>query len=1089
MSTALRAALPLLLALSAGTAAAQNVSLTGGTYSQDFDTLSNVAGSTTNTALPTGWQLNETGGGARDNEQYAVDTGGSNTGDTYSYGAAGSTDRALGSLRSGTLISTFGACFTNNTGGTVNAFDIAYTGEHWRLGTAGRVDSLAFQYSTDATSVTTGTWTGVAALDFATPNTGGTAGARNGNDAANRTAVSATVNGVSIANGAGFCIRWNDIDASGADDGLAIDDFSITVGAAAPAPDFSVSITTPSTTVAVGELFDVTTTFTNTGTVGLPTMSSIQPTPAGLTLAAFTVEDFVGNATGSCTPVANGVSCEFTLPAGTSYSIGARYAVDPGATGPLLFTVTGSPPPADTNPANDSASVSVQVVQVVGIHEIQGTGVGSPLPLNTNVVTEGIVTALRSNGYFIQSAPGDQDADPATAEGVFVFTSSAPPAGAVVGNRVRVAGRVTEFSRTPHGFPLTQLGNSTLTVLSTGNALPPAVVLDASVLAPNVGIDALGRLQGMRVQLPQAVVVGPTNSFGDFHVTLPGVPRPAREPGVAVLDAVPLPPEKSIPLFDKNPERLRVESTGLVGGTALDLDAGTLLQGMEGVMYYDRGDFTLLIGDAGGVVTSGGAFVSAVPAPAAGSVRIGSYNIQNLSGGASVPLDRLSKLSEVFCQYLRLPDVVGLVEIADLATAQRLAQAINTDEFGFCPQNPEYVAYLLSNNGSQRLAYLVKTAPVAAGQPRVEVLDVVEHFASELLVAPDGSTSASLRLFDRPPLQLDAVVHEANGRSFPMTVILNHTLSLLDVNDLSANAAYGTLGNRSREKRRQQAERVSQLVEGIAQADASQPVVLIGDYNAFEFSDGYVDVMGIISGTPAPADEVLVPGTSAITTPLVNLLETVPVEQQYSYVFEGNTQSLDHALINQAAMAATIPQLHHARVNADFASDLAADPTVPVRSSDHDPLVAELVVPEFIDTDVGVQVFAPFGTVREGNTAVFRTAVTNAGNGPAYDVSVDFTLDAAPDQLMRVTASGWQCSAPEPADAGTRFSCTRAQAMAPASADLIKIELIARRVGAIGVLGVEAEASTRSNDLQPANDADGASVPVLGRPNWGGGRF
>lgn len=532
-----------------------------------------------------------------------------------------------------------------------------------------------------------------------------------------------------------------------------------------------------------------------------------------------------------------------------------------------------------------------------------------------------------------------------------------------------------------------------------------------------------------------------------------------------------------------------MESTGLVGGTALDLDAGTLLQGMEGVMYYDRGDFTLLIGDASGVVTSGGAFVSAVPVPAAGSVRIGSYNIQNLSGGASVPLDRLSKLSEVFCQYLRLPDVVGLVEIADLATAQRLAQAINTDEFGFCPQSPEYVAYLLSTNGSQRLAYLVKTAPVAAGQPRVEVLDVVEHFASELLVAPDGSTSASLRLFDRPPLQLDAVVHEANGRSFPLTVILNHTLSLLDVNDLTANAAYGTLGNRSREKRRQQAERVSQLVEGIAQADASQPVVLIGDYNAFEFSDGYVDVMGIISGTPAPANEVLVPGTSAVTTPLVNLLETVPVEQQYSYVFEGNTQSLDHALVNQAALEATIPQLHHARVNADFASDLAADPTVPVRSSDHDPLVAELVVPEFIDTDVGVKVFAPFGTVREGNTAVFRTTVTNAGNGPAYDVAVDFTLDAAPDQLMRVTASGWQCGTPEPADAGTRFTCTRAQAMAPASADLIKLELIARRVGAIGVLGVEAEASTRSNDLQPANDADGASVPVLGRPNWGGGRF
>ncbi|MDX5465972.1 MAG: hypothetical protein LPJ99_03805, partial [Cyclobacteriaceae bacterium] len=377
-----------------------------------------------------------------------------------------------------------------------------------------------------------------------------------------------------------------------------------------------------------------------------------------------------------------------------------------------------------------------------------------------------------------------------------------------------------------------QLSNSSATILSTGNALPAPVLIDASVLAPNVALDAMGRYQGMRVQLPAAVVVGPTNGFGDFHVTLPGITRPAREPGVAALDAVPLPPEKSIPLFDKNPERLRVESTGLEGGTALNVDAGTELQGMEGVMYYDRGDFTLLLGDHGGVSASGGAFVAAVPAPAEGAVRVASYNIQNLSGGASVDPARLSKLSEVFCQYLYLPDVVGLVEIANLETAQRLADSINTNEFGFCPENPQYQAYLLSTNGSQRLGYLVRTAPVD-GAPRVEVVDVLEHFVDELVVAPDNSTSASLRLFDRPPLQLDAVVNAGAGKTFPLTVVLNHTLSLLDVNNIGSNATYGTTGNRSREKRRQQAERVSQLVEAIQQDDPTRPLVLIGDYNAF----------------------------------------------------------------------------------------------------------------------------------------------------------------------------------------------------------------------------------------------------------------
>ncbi len=632
-------------------------------------------------------------------------------------------------------------------------------------------------------------------------------------------------------------------------------------GPVVPAPDYGVAISATPALVAEGESFAVRTTFSNTGTVDLSSVSSSQTVPTGLSLTNTTWENVSGGALGSCA-LPNPVNCYITLPAGSSIDFVLTYTVDAGTPGPLEFTVTGTPPAEDTNAANDSDGVSVQVVQVVAINEIQGTGVGSPLAVGTQVVTEGIVTARRSNGYFIQSADAEVDLDPATAEGVFVFTNSAPPAEAAVGNRLRVAARVSEFSRTPHGFPLVQLSNSSATVRSTGNALPAPVVLDASVLAPGVALDAMGRYQGMRVQLPEAVVVGPSNGFGDFHVTLPGVPRPAREPGVAALDAVPLPAEKSIPLFDKNPERLRAESVGLEGGTALNLDAGTTLQGMEGVMYYDRGDFTLLLGDNSGIVASGGAFVSAVPAPADGSVRVASYNIQNLSGGASVDPARLSKLSEVFCQYLYLPDVVGLVEIANLETAQRLAQAINTDEFGFCPENPQYEAYLLSTNGSQRLGYLVKTAPVDGGSPRVEVLDVVEHFVEELLVAPDQSTSASLRLFDRPPLQLDAVVHHDADSSLPLTVLLNHTLSLLDVNNLGSNATYGTTGNRSREKRRQQAERVSQLVEGIQQADPAQPLVLIGDYNAFEFSDGYVDVMGIIAGSPAPENEVLVPGTS-----------------------------------------------------------------------------------------------------------------------------------------------------------------------------------------------------------------------------------
>jgi hypothetical protein len=228
-------ALAALSVLPARPAAAQCVSLTtlGSAYTQNFDTLSNTAGSTTNNLTIPGWFMTEGGGGARDNEQYAVDTGGSTTGDTYSYGAAGSTERALGQLRSGTLIPLFGACFTNNTGATITSLAIAYNGEEWRLGTAGRTDQMNFEYSLNATDLVTGTWTNVAALNFVTPDTA-TTGAKNGNAAADRTALSSTVSSLSIANGATFWIRWNDQDATGADDGLAADDFSLTPQNVAP---------------------------------------------------------------------------------------------------------------------------------------------------------------------------------------------------------------------------------------------------------------------------------------------------------------------------------------------------------------------------------------------------------------------------------------------------------------------------------------------------------------------------------------------------------------------------------------------------------------------------------------------------------------------------------------------------------------------------------------------------------------------------------------------------------------------------------------------------------------------------------------
>src|SRR6266705_1673414 len=205
-----------------------SVSLTaiGTMATENFDTLSNTAGSTTNTTLPTGWYITEAGGSA--------------PGDTYSYGAAASTDRALGALRSGTLIPLFGAKFTNNTGSTITSLDVAYTGEEWRLGTVARTDQINFEISTNATDLSTGTYTGVAALNFVTPDTV-TTGAKNGNAAGDRTVLSSTISGLTIPDGASFFIRWTDTDATGADDGLSVDDFSITPQTGAVTPTLNIN--------------------------------------------------------------------------------------------------------------------------------------------------------------------------------------------------------------------------------------------------------------------------------------------------------------------------------------------------------------------------------------------------------------------------------------------------------------------------------------------------------------------------------------------------------------------------------------------------------------------------------------------------------------------------------------------------------------------------------------------------------------------------------------------------------------------------------------------------------------------------------
>ncbi|KQS04759.1 PEP-CTERM domain protein [Sphingomonas sp. Leaf357] len=208
-----------------------SVALGTGGYTQNFNTL---ASSGTSSTLPTGWIVTETG--TNSNGVYTAGTGSSTSGDVYSFGSTAA-DRALGTLRSGTLIPSFGAVFTNATGATITGLNIGYTGEQWRNGSAS-VDSLVFQYSLTSTNIADAdnstAWISLAALEFLSPSNA-VVGALDGNAAANRTALSALLSGLTITNGQSFAFRWIDSDPTGADDGLAVDDFSLSAVTAASA--------------------------------------------------------------------------------------------------------------------------------------------------------------------------------------------------------------------------------------------------------------------------------------------------------------------------------------------------------------------------------------------------------------------------------------------------------------------------------------------------------------------------------------------------------------------------------------------------------------------------------------------------------------------------------------------------------------------------------------------------------------------------------------------------------------------------------------------------------------------------------------
>jgi predicted extracellular nuclease len=870
-------------------------------YTQNFDTLASTGSSS---VVPSGWSFVETGANA--NTTYTAGTGSSTAGDTYSFGAAASTERALGGLFSGSLTPTFGAGFTNSTGGTITSLDVAYTGEQWRVGTAARADRLDFQYSTDATGVTNGAWTDVNALDFSSPNTA-LVGATDGNAAANRTALTSTINGLTLAPGATVWIRWSDFNASGGDDGLSVDDFSLT-------PHGSVAADAAPTVVS--------TTPANNATA--------VPVGSDLSVSFSEPVDVAGNAfrlfcDGTAVPVTvSGGPSSYTLDPGTDFADGASCSLTVEADG--VTDVDGVDPP-------DNMAADKTVFFYAGdlcngrytpAYMIQGSGATAAVTGSTT--TRGVVVGDYEvgglAGFYLQDLQGDSNA--ATSDAVFVFSPGRDDVS--VGDVVWVAGNAGEFQGQTQvsrfsGVPVVGCGS--------GSVDPTDITL------PFASADFPERYEGMLARMPQTLTVTEhfqLGRFGEVRMSVGGrLPEPTNvvEPGPAAVALQAANDLKQIVVDDamqiQNPDPILFGRGGQPLSASNTLRGGDTATGMVGVLTYTwagnsaSGNTWRLrpINALGGGVPD---FQPANPRPASApargadvDVRVAGMNLLNFFDdldttgnncqggltGAVMDCRGANSLVELQRQTAKTvaavtgggADVVGVAEIEN-------------DGYGPTSAIRYLVDKLNASAGPGTYAFI--DADAATGQTDALGNDAIKvgFLYKPSVVTPVGQTAALnstafINGGDDGPRNRAALAQafedRATGARFVASV--NHLKS----KGSACNAPDAGDGQANCNQVRVNAARLlTQWLKSDPTGTGDPDALIIGDLNSYAKED--------------PIDVIKAAG-------FTNLIEDRIGADAYSYVFDGEWGYLDHALANDS-MSGQVSDVAEWHINADEPSVL-----------------------------------------------------------------------------------------------------------------------------------------------------------------------
>ncbi|MDC8015659.1 Calx-beta domain-containing protein [Tahibacter soli] len=643
------------------------------------------------------------------------------------------------------------------------------------------------------------------------------------------------------------------------------------------------------------------------------------PAPAGGIDFAFSTAD--GTATIADGDYAGATNALSSIPEGAT-SASVRIAVNGDTTyePDETLTVTLSNV-TQANVTDGTATGTITNDDFLEIHDLQGSGLATTR--SGTVVTRGnIVTGKGPQGFTMQAPDVRADADINTSEGIYVFTSTAPTVA--VGDMVDVTGTITEFNG------LTEITNATIATTSVANPLPTPVEFNETVPSqdPNNPTCVTSGsnyecFEFMRVRIANGLVntgnqrfgSPATETFAEVFVTANGR-RGVREPGI-LFPIVPTAGNMAAGQWDGNPDMFELDAD-YFGALPVDspIYGGTTFSA-TGVLGYDFGDYELWATEFS--VTQAPTYPRPVrDSEGSTDLRIGAYNMLrfcdtvNSAGSGQDPclnptptqagLDaKVARLSAYVKDVLKLPDVLGVEEVENITVLNALAAKLTTD--GGVP----YTARLEEGNdiGGIDVGFLIRT-------DRVSNIVVTQLGKTQTWNDPTGSPTALLH--DRPPLMLEANF-TGGGGSRPFMVMVVHPKARSCTDQTGGATCVQADVDRNRLKRFEQGKYHAQQIQAYQTAHPNVPFAIVGDFNAYQFTDGWTDVVGLMAGTYDDAANLLDLGANIVAPSLWNAVTSLPLNEQYSFLFTENfgqiqgfntrdvptQQVLDHALLSTAA--------------------------------------------------------------------------------------------------------------------------------------------------------------------------------------------